>query len=1104
MTNRVRKGNDVRIRWRVDRLGEPVNLEEVSIKVELIDRFRRSVPVTFSVEGNVVIIDFAAANQKTNGGHTAVLIVSDGYTTSTVDKCNIIDLVEHSCEECCLDVDAEGRVWIDVASNLVFPANGKDGIGIDSIIQTESSMESEGVNRIEITLTNGEKTSFEVRNGSSGYTPQKGKDYFDGKSLYDLLVEAGMFTGSLEEFLAAYEKAFQANAEATKSADEAARTANAAASNATNAAQEAKTKTQEALDKVDQAQVMVNAKKLAELEATKQDKLVSGTNIKTINGQSITGEGNINIEGGGGSEEREPGESMGYVVLSKDKTFAEQVTKAFTIYEVRDKFDIAPQFTMPSNCVLKFNGGSLSGSIVGDNTSIDAAPVHIFESITFSGTFTCNNVPAEWFGAKAYGFYADKINEVPQFVREGDDSSTAINEALNLANICGVKAILTGRYYKIENSIIIPRDTTLYVSPHTAICPVMSGSGDSISISDKSSLVITECTMDNSAVSIADQIAGGNVTKVVALRENEFITTSAMAKAVVMQPQGSRIEGRGYLLMRAAQYCIGIYMKGVPLESTDMATASFMDIKITDGSFGGCVHDVIDLYGSGVPSDSFGEDGEWYIDIANRVRYKKASGAWAKNPSSQGDAGGQWDWRFNTHVRLEVLSPGTADQRIVNLDAELWSTGGFRGIEMIASPSKSWINSTFWRGTNSNKEGGNYFFFGAGSFADHDFRQMNVQMAGSSTNGYRVIYGKPWQTRFGYVWDLHAGNASLRYKKVIELLPSSAYNEFDCNERTQYVDDQGKYNRWSYLRHHPYQQDDQAVGAFSFYNLLEGRTPLNAKLFFDNETKPNYKTWSEPFTFGQYAEEWDTTPENPVEFPSQLFDCDFHTYSTAIDTTNGLHGVSGLLSYMGSSDMNILRTSCMKWLAIEYRLYGASTAFLYIINGERTNTYKLRAEDSLEYKGTGITTQYFPVSDSLLNGASYEQGCKIGIAISANDSTPGQILDIVNIRLISTAPRNFRPQYASYMSRVQTNPRFGTTANRPNAVSTGWMYYDTTLAKPVVNIGGSSNVIWDAIGGGYEPPQGGIPKKDLAKDIQDTLDKVDEMHDDYTTALNLI
>lgn len=242
MTNRVRKGNDVRIRWRVDRLGEPVNLEEASIKVELVDRFRRSVPVTFSVEGNVVIIDFAAANQKTNGVHTAVLIVSDGYTTNTVDKCNIIDLVEHSCEESCLDVDAEGMVWIDVASNLAFPANGKDGIGIDSIEQTVTAEDSEGVNKIEITLSNGEKVCFEVRNGrrgSPGYTPRKGVDYSDGKSLYELLVDAGLFEGTLDDFLARFENARTANETATKRANEAAGNAETAAKEATASAEKA-------------------------------------------------------------------------------------------------------------------------------------------------------------------------------------------------------------------------------------------------------------------------------------------------------------------------------------------------------------------------------------------------------------------------------------------------------------------------------------------------------------------------------------------------------------------------------------------------------------------------------------------------------------------------------------------------------------------------------------------------------------------------------------------------------------------------------------------------------------------------------------------------
>lgn len=37
--------------------------------------------------------------------------------------------------------------------------------------------------------------------------------------------------------------------------------------------------------------------KVSQLETSKQDKLVSGTNIKTINGQSLLGSGDITIQG---------------------------------------------------------------------------------------------------------------------------------------------------------------------------------------------------------------------------------------------------------------------------------------------------------------------------------------------------------------------------------------------------------------------------------------------------------------------------------------------------------------------------------------------------------------------------------------------------------------------------------------------------------------------------------------------------------------------------------------------------------------------------------------------------------------------------------------
>jgi hypothetical protein len=43
-----------------------------------------------------------------------------------------------------------------------------------------------------------------------------------------------------------------------------------------------------------------------EVVAEKQDTLISGTNIKTVNGESLLGAGNITISGGGGGGEYSP------------------------------------------------------------------------------------------------------------------------------------------------------------------------------------------------------------------------------------------------------------------------------------------------------------------------------------------------------------------------------------------------------------------------------------------------------------------------------------------------------------------------------------------------------------------------------------------------------------------------------------------------------------------------------------------------------------------------------------------------------------------------------------------------------------------------------
>lgn len=60
------------------------------------------------------------------------------------------------------------------AAQPPFNTGGNDGVGIASVIQSHKSAEDEGNNIVLVTLTNGTKYTFTVRNGSKGSTGEKG------------------------------------------------------------------------------------------------------------------------------------------------------------------------------------------------------------------------------------------------------------------------------------------------------------------------------------------------------------------------------------------------------------------------------------------------------------------------------------------------------------------------------------------------------------------------------------------------------------------------------------------------------------------------------------------------------------------------------------------------------------------------------------------------------------------------------------------------------------------------------------------------------------------------------------------------------------------
>ena len=119
--------------------------------------------------------------------------------------------------------------------------------------------------------------------------------------------------------------------------------------------------------------------KLSELESNdeRQNMEINGLRDQVENYKPIVIEGNVTNAADEEDLTSENGllkiknrsslDGMGYVILRKGKTFAEQVTKENTIYEIRYDFDLnGAEITVPENCILSFNGGILkNGKIIG-------------------------------------------------------------------------------------------------------------------------------------------------------------------------------------------------------------------------------------------------------------------------------------------------------------------------------------------------------------------------------------------------------------------------------------------------------------------------------------------------------------------------------------------------------------------------------------------------------------------------------------------------------------------------------------------------------------------------------------------------------------------
>ena len=172
--------------------------------------------------------------------------------------------------------------------------------------------------------------------------------------------------------------------------------------------------------------------------------------------------------------------AMGYVILRKNKTFAEQVTKTNTIYEIRYDFDLdGESVTIPSGCVLKFEGGSLTdGILIGDGTTIQAPQVSIFSDIAISGSWNISEIYSVWFSdlsevnkiKQLFNLSSDDLHNVI-YVATGDypisissEGGTAISLKSNTDIVLEGNLLLAANAWSSYKIIMINGKTNVHIS----------------------------------------------------------------------------------------------------------------------------------------------------------------------------------------------------------------------------------------------------------------------------------------------------------------------------------------------------------------------------------------------------------------------------------------------------------------------------------------------------------------------------------------------------------------------------------------------------------------------------------------------------------------
>ena len=277
-------GNDLNVSWAINRMGEGVPLSAYKLDLYMECGYAKMPVTEYTVDGNTVKFPFWGKDQKKTGVYKLVAVGNGGEKGMFTATCCGAFQLSSGCEVSCqsdLQVPAE----VSCQSDLQVPA--------EVSCQSDLQVPANGLSAYQVWLSNGHQGTEEdfldwLQQPAQSAAEEAGKATEAANTAASKAdTAATKATEAAETATQATEELKGAAGEATDAANEA-NTARDAANTAAEKAETAATEATEAAGKANEAAQGIDAK-----IATKQDTLESGVNIKTINGMTVLGAGNM-------------------------------------------------------------------------------------------------------------------------------------------------------------------------------------------------------------------------------------------------------------------------------------------------------------------------------------------------------------------------------------------------------------------------------------------------------------------------------------------------------------------------------------------------------------------------------------------------------------------------------------------------------------------------------------------------------------------------------------------------------------------------------------------------------------------------------------------